>query len=207
MKWKPFLSTLSLSALLLAACGINNNAMDDTNNINQPTRDVAFHTPQTTNEQQNKNDFVGDHRYQEQINVDDQNFRRNYAMSRLNTTQTTNNGNQNQSRFKVADHAARKIADLKEVDSANVIITDHNAYVAVNLENPTSNKVARNMEEKISRIVNSTVQNIENVYVSQDPNFVNRMTTYSNDIRNGRPVEGFMDEFGETVRRVFPNQR
>ncbi|MEH7014692.1 YhcN/YlaJ family sporulation lipoprotein, partial [Neobacillus niacini] len=48
---------------------------------------------------------------------------------------------------------------------------------------------------------------IQNVYVSSNPDFVERMKDYGRRIKQGDPIEGFFDEFNETVRRVFPNPR
>jgi YhcN/YlaJ family sporulation lipoprotein len=105
--------------------------------------------------------------------------------------------------MRVADKAADKIVSLKEVDSANVIVTDDNAYVAARLVN-NNDKLTRDIEGKIADKVKSVDHSINDVYVSVNPDFYDRMTTYSNDIRNGYPVEGFFDEFTDTVRRVFP---
>jgi Sporulation lipoprotein YhcN/YlaJ (Spore_YhcN_YlaJ) len=56
-------------------------------------------------------------------------------------------------------------------------------------------------------VVKSTDQNIDNVYVSVNLDFYERTTSYANDIRNGRPIAGFFDEFNTLVRRIFPTQR
>ncbi|MBT2653668.1 YhcN/YlaJ family sporulation lipoprotein [Bacillus sp. ISL-18] len=49
---------------------------------------------------------------------------------------------------------------------------------------------------------------IDNVYVSENPDFYDRMTTYASDIRNGRPISGFFNEFTETIREysLKPNK-
>ncbi|MEK1832384.1 YhcN/YlaJ family sporulation lipoprotein [Priestia megaterium] len=49
--------------------------------------------------------------------------------------QYNNVDNNNQTRLEVADKAADRIAKLNEVDTANVIVTNRNAYVAVVLKN------------------------------------------------------------------------
>ena len=77
------------------------------------------------------------------------------------------------------------------MDQANVLVTDNNAYVAAKLEVNAGNKLERNVEKKISDIVKSTDRNIDNVYVSVNPDFYTRTTSYANDIRNGHPVAGF----------------
>jgi spore cortex protein len=228
MKWKPILTAITLSSMLLAACGTNDTAMNDRNarngndnltNVNY--RNNTYQDDLRTNDRgllniggnqswdgqriqgdrTNGNNNLANRA--DQMNISDQNYQANYIEPQNNGIQNGNNNN----RMRVADEAAKKIADLKEVDRANVIVTDNNAYVAVNTENNSSERVAKDIEEKISRIVKSTDRDIDNVYVSQDPDFFNRMTTYSNDIRNGRPIEGFFDEFGNTVRRIFPTER
>ncbi|MBR8645716.1 YhcN/YlaJ family sporulation lipoprotein [[Brevibacterium] frigoritolerans] len=43
--------------------------------------------------------------------------------------------------------------------------------------------------------------------MSANPDFVQRMDRYANDIENGKPVEGFAEEFRELVTRIFPSSR
>lgn len=113
----------------------------------------------------------------------------------------------NDNRMRVADDAAKKVADMKEVDTANVIVTENNAYVAVNLSSTSRTEDTASIERKISQKVKSTDRDIDNVYVSENPDFYNRMDTYASDIRNGRPISGFFNEFTETIRRVFPKAK
>ena len=113
----------------------------------------------------------------------------------------------NDSRMRVADDAAKKVTDLKEVDTANVIVTENNAYVAVKLSPTSQNEDTNSIEHKISQRVKSTDRDIDNVYVSENPDFYDRMNTYASDIRNGRPISGFFNEFTETIRRVFPKAK
>ncbi|PAK39937.1 lipoprotein YhcN, partial [Bacillus licheniformis] len=55
--------------------------------------------------------------------------------------------------------------------------------------------------------VKETDNNINNVFVSANPDFVDRMRNYGDRIQNGEPIEGLFEEFGETINRIFPNQR
>ncbi|MEK1832383.1 YhcN/YlaJ family sporulation lipoprotein [Priestia megaterium] len=45
------------------------------------------------------------------------------------------------------------------------------------------------------------------MYVSSDPDFVNRMEDYGNRINENATRNGLFEDFTETVRRVFPNNR
>ena len=96
----------------------------------------------------------------------------------------------------VADEVAAKIAELDEVDAA---------HVAVRAKEGTEDN-----EELKTRISEKAKEgkgnlNFENVYVSLDPDFVGRMEEYGTKIKAGEPVEGFFDEFTDTVKRVFPD--
>ncbi len=106
-------------------------------------------------------------------------------------------------RVKVADVAAKKLADLPEVDTANVIVTDNNAFVAVKLA--TGEKLSNRLEKTMSNRVKSVDRDIDRVYISANPDFYRRMTNYGNDIRAGKPVSGFFNELTRTIQRVFPD--
>ncbi|WP_066255744.1 YhcN/YlaJ family sporulation lipoprotein [Neobacillus drentensis] len=129
---------------------------------------------------------------------------RDQNVTRNNINNVRNN---NDSRMRVADDVAKKVTDLKEVDTANVIVTKNNAYVAVKLSPTSQNEDTNSIENKISQRVKSTDRDIDNVYVSENPDFYDRMNTYASDIRNGRPISGFFNEFTETIRRVFPKAK
>lgn len=196
MKWKTLIATVTLSTLFIAACGTNNNNANETasRNPNQNEFRNVNYTPNGFNEfTEMGNDNIHP--------IADQNT--NYNMTNRNNIQI----NQNDNRIAVADNAAKKIVALREVDQANVLVTDNNAYVAAKLEVNAGNKLERNVEKKISDLVKSTDRNIDNVYVSVNPDFYTRTTSYANDIRNGHPVAGFFDEFNTLIQRIFPTRR
>jgi YhcN/YlaJ family sporulation lipoprotein len=118
-----------------------------------------------------------------------------------------NNNDNNQTRLEVADKAADRIAKLDEVETANVIVANRNAYVAVVLQNGANGEVTDRLEKKIADQVRATDRDIRDVFVSSNPDFVNRMEDYGSRINEGDPVTGLFEEFTETVRRVFPNNR
>ncbi|MDE1433715.1 YhcN/YlaJ family sporulation lipoprotein, partial [Bacillus licheniformis] len=67
--------------------------------------------------------------------------------------------------------------------------------------------VTNELKEKISKKVKATDNNINNVFVSANPDFVDRMRNDGDRIQNGEPIQGIFDEFGETINRIFPDQR
>jgi spore cortex protein len=228
MKWKTLMVTTTLSTLLLAGCGTDNANDTAMRNQDNTLRNVNYN-PNNNNSYPNQNNNYGypngndnvinrADRNNNGINIDDRNNNRDHITNRNNNDginvnnqnnnrMNVNNRNDNQNRMAVADKAAEKIVSMREVDQANVIVTDNNAYVAAKLANHNGNRLEKDIENKISDVVKSTDQNIDNVYVSVNPDFYERTTSYANDIRNGRPIAGFFDEFNTLVRRVFPTER
>lgn len=126
------------------------------------------------------------------------------------------NGDEN--RIDVAEDAADQVEALDEVKRATVLVTNRNAYVAVVMNDDTENaegtedtdgtdEVPKALEDKIAEKVRAAASDIDNVYVSLNPDFVERMHDYGQRINEGEPIEGFFDEFGEAVRNVFPDAR
>ncbi|MBY8912697.1 YhcN/YlaJ family sporulation lipoprotein [Bacillus sp. YC2] len=135
----------------------------------------------------------------------------NDGATNMNTTNRNNNNvdqnvNRNDNRnLRVADKAADKVTDLKEVKNATVIISGKSAYVAVMLTNGQKGAINNHLKQKITNKVKSADKHVSTVYVSANPDFVERMQGYGKRIRNGHPVSGLFDEFGQMVQRVFPN--
>ena len=228
MKWKTLMVTATLSTLLLAGCGTDNANDTAMRNQDNTLRNVNYN-PNNNNGYPNQNNNYGypngndnvinrADRNNNGINIDDRNNNRDHITNRNNNDginvnnqnnnrMNVNNRNDNQNRMAVADKAAEKIVSMREIDQANVIVTDNNAYVAAKLANHNGNRLEKDIENKISDVVKSTDQNIDNVYVSVNPDFYERTTSYANDIRNGRPIAGFFDEFNTLVRRIFPTER
>ena len=211
MKWKTLMVTATLSTLLLAGCGTDNANDTAMRNQDNTLRNVNYN-PNNNNGYPNQNNNYGYPNGNDNVtnrvdrnnnltNITDRNNNGNNMNGR------NNNGDNNQNRMAVADKAADKIVSMREVDQANVIVMDNNAYVAAKLANHNGNRLEKDIENKISDVVKSTDQNIDNVYVSVNPDFYDRTTSYANDIRNGRPIAGFFDEFNTLVRRIFPTQR
>lgn len=124
-----------------------------------------------------------------------------------NRNRNGNNNDNNNTRMEVADRAADRIArDMKEVDQAYVLATDDNAYVATVLEDGNdNNQLTDALKRRIAQKVKETDPDINNVYVSANPDFVDLSNDYVNDVQAGEPVEGFFEEFNEMAQRIFPD--
>lgn len=111
-----------------------------------------------------------------------------------------------QHRYHVAERAADRVAALDGVKSAYVITMDANAYVAVVLKDEIEKGKREQLEAKIEKAVKSTDEHIKNVYISANPDFVERLQDYVDDVNNRRPVKGFGEELSELIERIFPSR-
>lgn len=114
--------------------------------------------------------------------------------------------NKVENRFDIAKAAADRITRLTGVKQANVLVTKYNAYVAAVVNIP-SNQMPKALEDQIAKEVRVTDPTIKNVYVSTNPEFVDRVNQYVEDVRQGRPVAGFFDELNQVIQRIFPAAR
>lgn len=125
-----------------------------------------------------------------------------------NRTGMQSNNIATRDKIDVAENAADLVTKLPEVDTANVLVTDRNAYVAARLNDRSrDDEISRDVESKIAKQVRKADKNIDNVYVSVNPDFYDRVQDYTEDVQRGNPVSGFADEFNELVQRVFPDRR
>ncbi|HJF33438.1 MAG TPA: YhcN/YlaJ family sporulation lipoprotein [Sporosarcina psychrophila] len=120
-----------------------------------------------------------------------------------NSATDTNANNEGNHELTVADDVADKIVEMEEVESANVIVTDENAYVAVVLKEGKDD--SEEIENKIADQARTANTDFKNVYVSMNPDFVKQINDYGNKIKADEPVEGFFEEFSDAMKRVFPD--
>ncbi|WP_068675672.1 YhcN/YlaJ family sporulation lipoprotein [Oceanobacillus sp. Castelsardo] len=135
-----------------------------------------------------------------------------------------NVGDRQNTHYEVSKEAANKISNkVKEINNVYVLTTDNNAYVAAELDTDRNDRnnnrnnndndmfddqLSDKVKKEISNIVRSVDKDIDNVYVSTNPDFLDLANNYANDIDRGEPVEGFFDQIGHTIERLFPeNQR
>lgn len=197
MKLTKTLLCVGLISGLLAGCGTNNNDKNvaNRNNVNP----VRYNNDDRNMNPRNVN-------YDNDLGNNNNNMNNGLGTNNDNNGIGNNNGQVN-NKMRVADEAADRVAKLKEVSRANVIVTDNNAYVAVMLTDRSRNELTKTFEDKIAKEVRKADKDIDNVYVSVNPDFYDRMNDYANDIRNGNPISGLFDQFNETVQRIFPNAR
>lgn len=130
--------------------------------------------------------------------------------------------------YSVSEEAADRIVDqMDDIDQAYVLMTNRNAYVAAlldtdraqeRMDDQTNYDIAENTTEeghiltddvknKISEIVQSVDSNIDNVYITTNPDFADLINNYMADVDAGKPVRGFFDQFGNMIERIFPQNK
>jgi len=127
-----------------------------------------------------------------------------YGHQRVNNNIVGMHGN---TRLEASDRISNKIASMPGIDSAFVMLTNRNAYVAVKegiRSNSGHTALTDEMKDKIADQVKALSPTVENVYVSANPDFAGRMEGYANDVRAGHPIQGFLTEFNGLVERIFP---
>jgi YhcN/YlaJ family sporulation lipoprotein len=109
-------------------------------------------------------------------------------------------------RIQIANQATNKIVQLPGVRQANVLVMRRNAYVAA-IVDTKHDPITHKLKDRIAQQIRATDPNIQNVYVSTNPEFVDRINRYVADVQQGRPVSGFFQEFSNMIRNIFPTSR
>ena len=123
-----------------------------------------------------------------------------FSPGRLNTTNTS------------TDNIERAVQAIPGVKNASAVVTRDSAYVGISTDERrntanTNTTDVENLKKQAANVVRKTDRSINNVYVSADANFVQRVDRIANDVRNGKPVEGFGEELRELVNRVTPQRK
>jgi spore cortex protein len=131
----------------------------------------------------------------------------NVSDTRQNVNDENNANNNGINDIRVSDDISNRVEAMKEVSNASVIVTENNAYVGAVLKDGGDKDISNDLKERVADTVRGADPSVDQVYVSANPDFVQRMEGYANDIENGKPVAGFAEEFRELVTRIFPSQR
>jgi spore cortex protein len=197
MKKSIILIAILIISLQLTACAKNN--MDD--DVATRRRDAAEITRVNFNNPNHVGPAISS------ADTSDPELDRNRNYNRITNVRSDKNAGNTPTKTRLADRAADKVTQLAEVDDATIVVNDNNAYVAAKLERSSRDKLTSDIKDKIARTVKSVDGDVDNVYISINPDFFDHMDRYSGDIRNGRPISGFTEEFSDTLRRIFPNAK
>ena len=182
---------LGLALLLLAGCGNQNNTpAPDNNNTTNPQN---MTTPAPENDAQNGTDNNNN-----------------------GNNSNTNDVNQNSAADDLVDNAdmsqrAEKVAkaivdDVKDVEDAHVVLSEHAAYAAVKIKAADQTGQAESVKEEVIKSAKAADKDLTDVYVSESPDIFTRLEEIGDDIGEGRPISGFVEELENLFVRVTPTK-
>lgn len=212
---KTTVASLSAALLLsgvLVGCSGNDNAANNPNNNpannGNGTRSIDYHNGNGMNN--NPPGYANRNGYNNQ-NVND-NRDRNMDMNDNNGAVNDNNNNDVNYHSQKAQKLSDKVANLKNVEDAHVIVTDDDVVVGVKTNDQGTTK---NYKSKIHKTVQNYV-NDKDIHVTTDSNMYTRIQDTSNNIRNGTQngmnemgsdIRGIIDDLGNAAKRPFENNQ
>lgn len=69
-----------------------------------------------------------------------------------------------------------------------------------------SDTVSKEIKHKIAAEIKKQNAKINAVYVTANPDFVQRVNYFADEARAGHPIKGFVNEFSTMVERIFPTR-
>ena len=182
---------LVVSFLFLTGCSSEQNRQNTPSDNNQTPS-----TQNSTNMSPNNNGMNSDMNGTTNMNG---------ANGTGNTTRmgTVDNNSLHQRAEKIADAV---VDDIDAVKDARVIISDKMAYVSVSITETAGADTAKTLKEEVGQVVKKTDTAIEDVYVMEDADTFTRMKEMVDDIADGKPVSGFIEELDNMFTRVMPSK-
>ena len=168
---------LCLSCLIFTGCSKNNNTQQ---------------TPPATNNQTDNT----------QNNVSDD----NNAMEQKDNKDAEDNVDNTDLHQRAEQFADAVVNDVAQVKDARTVISEKMAYVSVAIDETADTAESATLKEEISQVVKKTDAEIETVYVMEDADTFTRMKEIGEDIANGKPVSGFVEELENMFVRVTPTK-
>lgn len=99
-----------------------------------------------------------------------------------------------------------RYAGTRPSTSAGMGIRSVTPYSGTGTQTDTTSDVTQGLKDKIADEVKRADTRIQNVYVSANPDFVERANYYADEFRAGHPLRGFAHEFRVMVERIFPTR-
>ena len=168
---------LCVSCLIFTGCSRNNNTQQTSPATNNQTDNAQNNVSGNNNAADQKDDNGTDD------NVD--------------------NTDLHQRAEKIADAVVNDVAQVKD---ARTVISEKMAYVSVAIDETADTAESATLKEEISDVVKKTDAEIETVYVMEDADTFTRMKEIGEDIANGKPVSGFVEELENMFVRVTPTK-
>lgn len=97
------------------------------------------------------------------------------------------------------------IVGMDGVNDATVVIRDQTAIIGVDAVDATDGEVSEELRQEIESRVRETNENINEVYISSEPDLFDRIDVVAQDIRAGDPIDEFTDELDDLVDALTPD--
>ncbi len=123
---------------------------------------------------------------------------------RIQVKNTTNNQIDRKSGQEIARHLVDLAASIPEVNDATAVVLGQFAVVGIDV----NSKLDRNRVESIKYSVAESLKHDPygaNAVVIADPDTVERVRQMGNEIGEGRPIVGILDELAQIVGRLVPD--
>lgn len=111
----------------------------------------------------------------------------------------------NEANRKAARMAQTIANEIEEVNSATVVFADEVAYVGIDLKAKVPDARAEEIKKEIAGLIKRQDPDVDTVYVTEDADTFTRLQEIAQDIENGRPLSGFLDELETMFKRVTPS--
>ncbi len=188
------IALLCVSCLIFTGCGRNDN---NTNNQNPPATNN-----QTDNQTNGTDGMNGNNMDNTSSNLNGNNAADTNPTSRTADNNTAGDNDLHQRAEKIAKAVTSDIAQVKD---SRVVISERMAYVSVEIDKTADTAESATLKDEISNVVKKTDTEIETVYVMEDADTFTRMKEIGEDIAEGKPVSGFLEELQNMFVRVTPS--
>lgn len=195
MAVKPFLvCTLIFIVFISQGCSV------------QPTENVNPKTMDFTGRGTLGNSSAFDHTQGVEINNDNTSGPLDERRMEIKRTEQNDLNLSSHTKITLEEVTADQVALIDQVAKAIILETDNNAFVAVRLNN-RSVRLTEELERKIAQVVKANVEHADAVYISDSPDFYQKMQSFANANKAHQPAQSYIDDFSETIRRIFPDAR
>ena|SRR5690625_5131449 len=199
---------------------ITRKSNEDNNNLTQKISDRNRHSNnRSTNNRQDKYDVseeAADRIVDEIVEIDRAyvlTTRNNaYVAAQLDENNTTPNDHLTKN-DRNHNSAGMNVRNVNDRNVKNRTVNDGDANERrqdnhmANRRDVEGHDVTDDVKNKIADIVQDVNNDIDNVYVSTSPDFMDLADNYVTDMNDGKPIRGFFDQIGNTIERIFPQNK
>lgn len=188
--------------------GMRNNMPYDNDRLNTRLNNGMTRNNDLNNDMLDNNDMMNNGMYDnDNRNMFDNG---NNDMYGNNNNMSNMNGNNNDMRnlSTRANKIAKRVANLSEVNSASVIISEDTAVVGIETKDRNmKNNISSDLRKKVEAAVKAGDKDIDKISITSDPDIYSRLKTMSRDMDNGNIISDFTNEVQDIIRRITTPNR